>query len=68
MLDYVKRMVDEFNELEERASKLNLFITTAEAFQQLPIEKRELMIGQLHAMQLYEYFLNKRLVLEDTSE
>ena len=68
MLDYVKQMVDEFNELEERASKLNLFITTAEAFQKLPIEKRELMIGQLHAMQLYEFFLNKRLALEDTSE
>ena len=68
MLDYVKQMVDEFNELEERASKLNLFITTAEAFQKLPNEKRELMIGQLHAMQLYEFFLNKRLALEDTSE
>ena len=33
---YVERMVGEFNQLEERASKLNLFITTSEAFQKLP--------------------------------
>ena len=64
---YVERMVDEFNQLEERASKLNLCITTSEAFQKLPEKKRKLMILQLNAMRIYEHALNERIALEDTS-
>ena len=67
METYVERMVEEFNQLEERAGKLNLFITTSEAFQKLPEKKRKLMILQLNAMRIYEHALNERLALEDTS-
>ena len=65
MEDYVKRMIDEFNQLEERASKLNLFIETNDIFKTLPKEKQDLMRLQLQGMRVYEYALNKRIALED---
>ena len=64
MEDFIKRMIDEFNQLEERASKLNLFISTNDKFKELPKEKQELMLLQLQGMRTYEYALNKRIALE----
>ena len=65
MEEHIKRMIDEFNQLEERASKLNLFIETNDIFKTLPKEKQDLMRLQLQGMRVYEYALNKRLALED---
>ncbi len=65
MKDYVERMLAEFNELQERTEKLNLFICTNEAYKQLPKEKTELMLLQLDAMRCYMYALEKRIHLEE---
>ena len=65
MEEHIKRMIDEFNQLEERASKLNLFIETNDIFKTLPKEKQDLMHLQLQGMRVYEYALNKRIALED---
>jgi len=65
MEEHIKRMIDEFNQLEERASKLNLFIETNDIFKTLPKEKQDLMRLQLQGMRVYEYALNKRIALED---
>lgn len=65
MEDYIKRMIDEFNQLEEKASKLNLFIETNDIFKTLSKEKQDLMRLQLQGMRVYEYALNKRIALEE---
>lgn len=60
MEDYVKRMLDEFKELDERVMKLGAFLH-GDVFKTLPIEEQSDMYDQWHAMVLYKSALGKRL-------
>ena len=60
MKEYVKRMVKESEELEERINKLHAFMQ-GEAYAALPEEKRDLMTSQFFAMVTYSNILNQRL-------
>ena len=64
MEDYVKRMVDELAELEERKTKLERFINEDERFKALPMPEQNLMRLQLNGMAVYRYALGKRLELK----
>ena len=64
MEDYVKRMVDELAELEERKTKLERFINEDERFKALPLPEQNLMRLQLNGMAVYRYALGKRLELK----
>ena len=59
--DYVKRMLDEFKELDERVMKLGVFLD-GEIYKTLPIEEQQDMYDQWHAMVLYKSALGRRLV------
>lgn len=61
MEDFVKRMLDEFKELDERVMKLGTFLG-GEVFKTLPIEEQTDMYSQWHAMVLYKTALGNRLV------
>lgn len=61
---YLDRMHEEETQLKERIDKLSTFITQNNKFKGLPLQKRQLLIHQLDAMKLYEYFLAKRIALE----
>ena len=65
MKDYVVRMVDELNELQTKAEKLNIFIEQNDIYKSLPQEKQDLMRDQWHAMCLYIDILKKRIALEE---
>ena len=60
MEDYVKRMLDEFRELDERVAKLGSF-TEGDVYKTLPIEEQGDMCDQWHAMVLYKSALGRRL-------
>jgi hypothetical protein len=64
MEDYVKRMVDEMAELEERKTKLERFINEDERFKALPMPEQNLMRLQLNGMAVYRYALGRRLELK----
>jgi hypothetical protein len=57
---YQQRMLDEQAQLEERLQKLQAFVNT-QAFQQLEIEDRELLLLQLIAMRDYASVLGRRI-------
>ena len=61
MEDYVKRMLDEFKELDERVMKLGVFLN-GNIFGTLPIEEQQDMYDQWHAMILYKSALGRRLI------
>ena len=53
------------SELAERITKLSAFILQNNLFKGFEKEKRDLMEGQLQAMNLYSYFLDKRIAMEE---
>ena len=62
---YLDRMREERTQLAERITKLSAFILQNNLFKGFEKEKRELMEGQLQAMNLYSYFLDKRIAMEE---
>jgi hypothetical protein len=66
MKDYVERMIKEELELSERIEKLSKFLE--EHKKDLPLEKRNLMTIQLHAMISYDLTLVHRIALEKSEE
>lgn len=68
MEPYVKRMIEESEQLNERIGKLRKFIEASEYYSMLPYTKQFLMWRQLRLMIRYERILRKRINLEDTRE
>lgn len=64
MEEYQKRMVDEYQELLDRAHKLQKFITENPKFDELKKEQRILMSQQLAVQHFYIQILVDRLALE----
>lgn len=64
MEDWKERLVKEVLELNERYVKLEYF-TGKDEFKKLDLEVQDLMRKQKHAMELYLYFLVKRIELYD---
>lgn len=62
---YLDRMREERKQLAERITKLSAFILQNNLFKGFEKEKRDLMEGQLQAMNLYSYFLDKRIAMEE---
>lgn len=62
---YFDRMREERTQLAERITKLSAFILQNNLFKGFEKEKRDLMEGQLQAMNLYSYFLDKRIAMEE---
>lgn len=62
---YLDRMREERSQLAERITKLSAFILQNNLFKGFDKEKRDLMEGQLQAMNLYSYFLDKRIAMEE---
>lgn len=67
MKDYLRRMLDERNELATRSEKLEAFISSKE-FQSLTNAKQSLMKAQASTMHAYLVILDERINLEDFSE
>lgn len=61
MEDFVKRMHDEWIELNERTNKLSDFISNKEKFEKVDNDEQELLIAQYHAMCIYRTVLGKRI-------
>lgn len=61
--DYIKRMIDEFNELRERYIKLNVFIN-GDRFSQLTTHQQHLLNMQFKFMDGYLNVLGTRLNYE----
>lgn len=61
MEDFVKRMLDEFKELDERVMKLGVFLN-GEIYKTLSIDEQRDMYDQWHAMVLYKSALGRRLI------
>lgn len=65
---YLDRMKAERSQLSERITKLSAFILQNNLFKGFKKEKRCLMEGQLQAMNLYHYFLDKRIQMEEENQ
>jgi hypothetical protein len=61
MEDFVKRMLDEFKELDERVIKLGVFLN-GDIYKTLSIDEQRDMYDQWHAMVLYKSALGRRLI------
>ena len=61
MEDFVKRMLDEFKELDERVMKLGVFLN-GDIYKTLSIDEQRDMYDQWHAMVLYKSALGRRLI------
>lgn len=57
---FVERMVKELEELSDKVEKLGKF-TEGSAFADLPIQDRQDLMEQLHAMTIYQAILTRRL-------
>lgn len=66
MEDYKKRLIQEFKELDDRCTKLNMFITESPKYKELGEEMQVLMNEQLQYMQGYLKCLYKRINLTIT--
>lgn len=62
MEDWKNRLVKEALEVNERCVKYDYF-TDKDEFRKLDLEVQDLMRKQKHAMELYLYFLVKRMEL-----
>lgn len=62
---YIDRMREEEEQLSERITKLKYFIHLNNSYHDLTAQKKDLLQGQLHAMELYYLFLSKRLSIEE---
>ena len=61
MEDFVKRMYEEWTELNERTNKLSDFLANKEKFEKVDNDEQELLITQYHAMCIYRTVLGKRI-------
>ena len=62
------RMLQEFQELNERTNKCREFILDEEKFNKLDMINRDLLIAQLKAMETYISILSIRLGINGTPE
>ena len=62
MSDYIERMKDEYKELDERVTKLEVFTETS-TFDSLSKTNRHMMLQQLAYMKGYREILDGRLWL-----
>lgn len=60
MEEYQERVLEEQRELSEKIVKLIRFTTTG-TYRELPIEERQLLTSQLHAMTHYNDVLTQRI-------
>ena len=60
--DYLKRMVDEYNDLQEKISKLIKFIQQQEFMRDITTDALSDLKEQVIAMQQYKQALEKRLI------
>lgn len=65
---HLGRMRAERSQLSERITKLSAFIIQNNLFKCFKKEKRDLMDGQLQSMNLYLYFLDKRIQMEEENQ
>jgi hypothetical protein len=61
MIEYQQRVVDEFNELVERRSKLGSFITSNSLWHVVPMDEQRRMVRQYDVMLEYEAVLRDRI-------
>lgn len=62
MSDFISRLYDEKNQLEERYSKLKSFLFT-DAYNKVDVRQQGLLQIQVSAMKTYLKVLNERIVL-----
>lgn len=62
MSTFLERLKNERNELREKHEKLNSFIMTNPAFNDLDDIQSILLKAQYHAMTTYLFILNQRLI------
>lgn len=67
MSDFIQRLYEEKNQLEEKVVKLTAFLSS-ENFQKVEINQRLLLKSQLYAMNSYLEILNHRLFLLSPAE
>lgn len=60
MLPHQERVIEEARDLREKVEKLAQF-SNGDVFAGLPTSERQLLIAQLHAMELYLHCLNERI-------
>jgi predicted nuclease with TOPRIM domain len=60
--DYLKKMVDEYNDLQEKISKLIKFIQQQELMRDITTDALSDLKEQVIAMQQYKQALEKRLI------
>lgn len=60
--DFMKRVFDERNELDDKSSKLQTYLYINPASQALTHFAYGLMVAQLHTMRMYSEILNKRII------
>ena len=62
MSDFISRLYDEKNQLEERYSKLKSFLFS-DAFDKIDVRQQGLLQIQVSAMETYLKVLNERILL-----
>lgn len=68
MKEFVKRMLVEYEELNERTTKLLNFLLSDTYKNVLDDENRELLTLQYHAMVIYQNILKKRIDIQEKDE
>ena len=63
-----ERMLNEFNELNERTNKCRAFLLDEEKSKVLDALNRDLMVAQLKAMESYQSILSIRIGLNATTD
>ncbi len=65
MQEYQQRVIDEKQQVNDRAVALSLFIGTNQVFNTLPAEEQELLREQCEIMHEHSEVLGKRIALFD---
>lgn len=65
MKDYIKRMIEEEQELKTKIIKLEKFLSEEN---DISLEQHRLLFAQLYAMQTYRYILHVRIEKESEEE
>lgn len=66
--EVLERMIQEFNENNERHSKLRAFIQDEKRFSEVDDLNKDLLVAQLKAMETYLSILSVRISLNTTDE
>lgn len=64
MIDYVERMIFERKELIDRIKNLQKRIVNYDFVQEIGEDKSNLLLAQAHIMEVYDFVLYRRLLLE----